>query len=217
MSESWIGLPVTTPAGTPLGYVTALYASKTLSRTVCIVCADANEETFVVPMRAAKREQGQVVVSGARLKAPAGIPYPVGKPLFDRRGCFLGTIAALDPEHGAVTVRGGGLPLVLPVGRIAVGDVAVLRGKSGEDANSCKRMPKNVTCTSEMQQAVSSDGREDLPLRGLLGRRVVKSLASPTETVAEAGELVTADTLQRARRNNLLLALAADTLTDSKG
>lgn len=194
-----IGAPVLDPAGKRIGYVKSIYASKTLEALASLGCATEEEEEFFVPARAVLGTGEAVTVGKARLKAPAGVPSPIGKAVFDCRGNYLGRASELIAEReGALLVRGR-LPLALPLKSLAAGDAVILYPGKGRPAAHPK--PR----TSEAPK----DGFDRF---GLLGRRVLRPVFDRGELLAGVGETVTSALLKRAHARNRLLELEASTL-----
>lgn len=199
------GKPVFSREGKELGYVKCAYICKNQRDLACLVCVDGEEEEFILPAKELTFSDDKVSAGKARLKAPLGLPCPVGKAVFDREGRFLGRCNGYDTD-GTLSVWNGSAQ-TLPAARICLGDAVIAafpsqrEKKTARTAQNAIRVDKKEKRTDDV-----ASGREEF---GVLGRQVKK----PVEGVAAPGETVTPATLKRARENNKLLELAANTLT----
>ncbi len=200
--------PVVSPSGERFGYIKEVYVCKNLVEIASVVCFDEEEEEFVLPARALIAVGDAAVVSAARVKTPKGIPCPVGKAVFDGAGTFLGHCSGLETESGVLSVGIGEEKKHFPAERARVADVAIV--PAGKDEKG--RPAKNGGRVRKTQRAAKENAAEERPdeMFGLLGKQLKKTV----EGVAEQGETVTAATLKRARENNKLLELTANTLTE---
>ncbi len=190
------GMPVLSARGEPLGYVTQVFLSADLTRLASLVCADGDEAEFVLPARAL-RGDGTVRAGGRRLDAPAGVPCPVGKPVFSDGGAFLGRVEGISPGNaGVLTVAGRGFRQCYPLRAVSAGEAVIVRSR---------RRGKEPKAPS----AAAAGYRLNL-----LGRKVAKPLKIGDTLLADAGETVTPRLLQRAREHNRLLELTAGLLTE---
>ena len=198
------GKPVRSPSGETLGYVKCAYVCKNLKDLSSLVCVDESEEEFVLPARGLVFSEEAVTAGTARLKAPSGIPCPVGMAVFNRAGRLLGHCAGFDAEKGVLTVAKGEAKLLFPLPRIAVGDVVFVSQNASSKEKKNTRIAQNA-----IQVAKTEEFSHEAEAFGVLGKQVKKSV----EGVAETGETVTPATLKRARESNKLLELTANTIT----
>ncbi len=199
------GKPVLSREGKALGYVKCAYVCKNLSELSCLVCVDGEEEEFILPAKELVFSEEGVCAGKARLKAPSGVPCPVGKAVFDRAGRYLGRCSRFDTE-GALSVWNGG-EKVLPLSRLSLGD-AVIATLPAQGEKKTTRTAQNAIQVGKKEKKADVEPPEQDGF-GVLGKQVKK----PVEGVAVCGETVTPATLKRARENNKLLELTANTLT----
>ncbi len=239
--SSLIGKNVLTRAGECLGYVLSLRLTRGLKAISCLVCVDADEEEFFLPMRAVLSAEDAVIAGSARLRAPTGTECPVGRPVYSHTGEFLGHIGDVDTgESPALLIRGGKEPLRVDIACAALGETVIVypsgeeRRSAGRKKSGTTRVPQEhgtkikQTSTPNRQPPASQERAKrlfTLPTQdasaqridrtNLLGRRVKRSVFDETgKAVALAGERITPETLARARRCNRLLALTVNTLTN---
>lgn len=212
------GTLVLSPAGEELGYVLAAFVSLRPFGLTSLVCADAEEEEFILPARAVRSCKDAIIAGNGRLNSPAGVPCPVGRPAYDERGAFLGRVAELS-EHGELALSDG---TALRAENIAAGEAVVVypAGKlppAGVKKTAAKRATarkneERVEKTAPAEEKTPPREENALSAADLLGKRVKKPLLGGE--LASAGDVVTPEVLQRARRSNRLVELAASTLTE---
>lgn len=101
------GKAVLTRSGEWLGYVVALTLTRDMKKLSCLICADAEEEEFLLPARAALSAGDAVIARRQRAERATGVPSPIGRQVFSHTGEELGVIADVDTgEDPALIVRG---------------------------------------------------------------------------------------------------------------
>lgn len=210
--SSIVGTIILSPEGENLGYVKEALLTRDLGALSCLIAVDGEEEEFFLPARAVLAVKDAVIAGKARLNAPTGIAAPMGRAVFSEDGEFLGTVT--DVTTGGppkLTVqKHGAAASDIPLSHAAVGETVIVfreaRKKRAPSRKSAKKAPE------EPQKPANAIAFNRF---NLLGRRVKKSVfdafGSP---VALAGERVTPEMLAAARRQNCLLALTVNTLTN---
>lgn len=101
------GKAVLTRSGEWLGYVVALTLTRDMKKLSCLICADAEEEEFLLPARAVLSAGDAVIARRQRAERATGVPSPIGRQVFSHTGEELGVIADVDTgEAPALIVRG---------------------------------------------------------------------------------------------------------------
>ena len=101
------GKAVLTRSGEWLGYVVALTLTRDMKKLSCLICADAEEEEFLLPARAVLSAGDAVIARRQRAERATGVPSPIGRQVFSHTGEELGVIADVDTgEDPALIVRG---------------------------------------------------------------------------------------------------------------
>lgn len=101
------GKAVLTRSGEWLGYVVALTLTRDMKKLSCLICADAEEEEFLLPARAVLSAGDAVIARRQRAERATGAPSPIGRQVFSHTGEELGVIADVDTgEDPALIVRG---------------------------------------------------------------------------------------------------------------
>lgn len=209
------GKSVVSDEGKNLGYVLRVYVGKDL-KVAALSCADPEEDEFVLPAAAILAVGDAVVAGPARQKELCGTPCPVGLAAFDKEGRFLGHCCSCDTKGGLSVAEKEGVKQY-PFAKTTFGDIVLIgekksarvRKKSAPSAQNEKRVAKTET-KNETPAAANLSGGAPKEEFGLLGKQVKKAVAD----VAAQGETVTPETLKRARENNKLLELRANTLTE---
>lgn len=206
------GMLVLSPEGTALGYVKCVYVCENLVTLSALGCVDGDEEEFFLPAKCVLSVGDAVIAEGEKTGAPSGVPCPVGQSVFERSGALLGRVCELDTDEKTLSVSGGGETRVFPASRAVAGEVVILypaRAKkpSGKRKNAQRIAKKAPSDALRSQNAAFPEEG------GLLGKRVKRTVFFDGNALVAAGENVTPAVLRRARENNLLLQLAANTLT----
>ena len=224
-----IGKQILSPAGEVLGYVKGAYLSKDFLKLSALVCIDGDEEEFYLPARAILAAEDAVIAGKGRLENPTGAPCPVGQTAYTEKGEYLGLITDfLYGEEGVKPVliaTKEGVRTPLPVDLITVSDTVMLRdaksakpvrvrpikkpaAKASENA-SAEELPPEMKKPSEAGQVINFNRWN------LIGRTVKKTVYDPLGAVIVfAGEKITPEVLNLARRSNRLLQLTVNTLTN---
>lgn len=101
------GKAALTRSGEWLGYVVALTLTRDMKKLSCLICADAEEEEFLLPARAVLSAGDAVIARRQRAERATGVPSPIGRQVFSHTGEELGVIADVDTgEDPALIVRG---------------------------------------------------------------------------------------------------------------
>ncbi len=230
--SSIIGKQILSPSGEMLGYVKGAYLSKDCSKLSCLICIDAEEEEFILPVRGILALNDAVIAGKMRLGAPTGIPSPVGSAVYSHRGELLGTVSDFLFGHSITPVfavmKDGvrttySADCVSAEKTVIVYPDAVARKAAAPRKNSSPRK-KNSSSASESasvsEQPKKSDPKGDGPAEegfrlNLLGKQVKKSVFDGQGfPIVRAGERITPEVLLAARRNNRLLQLTVNTLTN---
>ena len=222
--SSFIGKPVLSRAGERLGYVTALRFARGFSRIACLICADADEEELFLPASAVLSVADAVIVGRQRLNAPTGESSPVGQIAYLCTGEELGTVADIETGEAPLLIVGGSQgEQKIPVARAAIGETIIVypsekerRAAGAVVRKTPPRTPKNQTIPAKRTAAPQPDASAvRIDHANLLGRVVRRSVFDDRgRLIAQAGERVNAATIGRARRENRLLALTVNTLTE---
>ena len=240
--SSWIGKDVLSRSGERLGYVVALRLTRDMKKLSCLVCADEEEAEFYLPARAVLSAEDAVIAGRQRFEMPTGQPCPVGRSVYLHTGEFFGVIADVDTgEEPALAVWTEDGERSVPAACAAMGETVIVYPTAEEKRTAGARRGAKSTQRSVHKRenktgepTVSGSGGAQTPAAGpapastqekgreyrldrtnLLGRRVKRSVFDDCgEPVALAGERITADVLARARRQNRLLALTVNTLTN---
>ena len=198
-----IGKPLLSPAGENFGYVLQVYLKENLSSVSCLLCADCDEEEFFLSFSAVHSTGDVLIAENCRLESPLGVPCPVGKAVFDEHGSFLGAAKSLT-DGGVLTVVGAIGEREFSAKQLTVNETVVVRYASAKKRPQPKKeKPRRV-------DPVPEDTSDEYRLN-LLGKRLQKAVTG----LAEAGEIITAELIGRARESNRLLELTANTLTEA--
>ena len=223
-----IGAPVLSPAGEWLGYAKSAYLCQNLRALSCLVCADGDEEEFLLPAHTLLSVGDAVIAGGARIKAPVGVPSPVGKPVYNAQGDYLGVGAEfITGENALLFVAGQGSVIVFPAEHLTVSETVIVysdpsekptaRRKSAVRARKQQKSPSAPAEASQPEKENASDAdpaTKSLYPFSLLGKQARESVSDADGApLVGAGETITPEILSRARRSHCLLALAASTLT----
>ena len=101
------GKAVLTRSGEWLGYIVALTLTRDMKKLSCLICADAEEEEFLLPARAVLSAGDAVIARRQRAERATGAPSPIGRQVFSHTGEELGVIEDVDTgEDPALIVRG---------------------------------------------------------------------------------------------------------------
>lgn len=223
-----IGKQILSPSGELLGYVKSAYLAKECDRLSCLVCIDAEEEEFILPMRSVLALNDAVIAGKARISAPSGIPCPIGTPVYSFRGELLGT--ASDFLFGqnvtpVLAVTGDGVRTTYSADCISVEKTVIVYPDAEAKKAAVPKKPvtrKKSTAARKKaepqasEKNVQTENSAESGFRlNLLGRQVKRSVYDGQGfPIVLAGERVTPEVLHEARRNNRLLQLTVNTLTN---
>ena len=234
--SSLIGKQILSPSGEILGYVKNAFLTQGLKKVSSLICIDGDEEEFYLSSRALI-SIGDVILAGrARLQAPTGTPCPIGVAVFSHLGAYLGTVGDLllgdaDPvyivvkdgvrtSYAAENVSCGETVIVYPDKKAKTAATRTKNAKS-RSASESQKQPKKEPAraqpqlTEEPTEAAEAEQNEAGYRCNLLGRIVKKSLYDRFGLPIDiAGERITPATVAAARKNNLLLRLTVNTLTN---
>lgn len=232
-----IGKQILSPNGEILGYVKNAYLTQGLKKISSLVCIDGEEEEFYLSARALV-SIGDVIIAGkSRLQAPTGSPCPMGAAVYSSRGDYLGSVGDLllgdsDPvfivvkdgirtSYAAECVFCGETVIIYPDKRAKNAATRTRTVKTRSASAPVKQPPKAKPVQVEPLQiaeptaAATPETNETEYRCNLLGRIVKKSLYDCYGLpIAIAGERITPATVSAARKNNLLLRLTVNTLTN---
>ncbi len=229
--SSYIGKPVISPEGAAYGYVTDVRLSLSYEHISCIVCADAEEEEFSLPLRAVKAAGDALIVGKARLKQATGTPSPIGRAVYACTGELLGTVSDVvigeGPARLVVTKEGEGREV--PFAFAQLGESVVLYPEEVKKRAKARRpaSPKphadpppeseSEAPMSERKASVRTEKPEGavvLNRTNLLGRRVKRTLYDRAGVpIVLEGTKITPAILAAARQKGKLLELMVCTLT----
>ena len=230
--SSLIGKQILSPAGEVLGYVKGAYLGKNFLKLSALVCIDGDEEEFYLPARAILAAEDAVIAGKGRLENPTGVACPVGKTAYSEKGEYLGLVTDfLYGEEGVTPVliaTKDGVRTPLPVDLITVGETVMLRdaasakpvrvrssAKKSASENAPKKPVKEVKTPPAPKKPNEPGQVINFNRWNLLGRTLKKTVFDQFGVpIALAGEKITPEILKRARKNNRLLQLTVNTLTN---
>lgn len=214
---------ILSPDGEKFGYVKEARLTRDLAALSCLVAVDDDEEEFYLPARTVLAVKDAVIAGKARISAATGVPAPMGRSVFSEQGEYLGIVTDMKlGEVPALTVTKD-VSRDVPLPHAAVGETVIIFEKERKKraARQEKRpAPKTISAAPMSEPEASAEVKPEAhPARfnryNLLGKRVKKSVFDEYGTpVALAGERVTPEMLEAARRRNRLLALTVNTLTN---
>ena len=228
-----VGTMILSPDGEKFGYVKEARLTRDLAALSCLVAVDDDEEEFYLPARTVLAVKDAVIAGKARIAAATGVPAPMGRSVFSEQGEYLGIVTDMKlGEVPALTVTKD-VSRDVPLPHAAVGETVIIFEKerkkraarqeksapSRHSASPAPAAPDPAPTRHSERSEESRTTQSDHPARfnryNLLGKRVKKSVFDEQGTpVALAGERVTPEMLEAARRRNRLLALTVNTLTN---
>ncbi len=219
-----IGTEIFSPSGEKLGYVKTVYLSRDRKKITCLMCVDETEneedDEFVMPFRAVLAVKDVIIAKKQRVSKTTGLPAPVGINAYSDTGEALGTLSEiLVCEEGPVYVlTKNGVNTLYTEDAVTVGEALMIKENApanpvqGENGEVTAVVP--VTDFPVVGETVprASMGVDRL---NLLGRQVKITVRDKNgDPIALSGERITPEILSRARKNNLLLRLTVNTLTN---
>ena len=205
-----IGKVILSSKGEELGYVVRVLLNKNRTKLLTLVCADENEEEFFLPARTLHLEGDAIVCTGRENGDTLGQPCPMGMRVFSDTGADMGAVRDMIFEDGGAYLLLTNDNVLYPVANAQFGKVIIMRQqKKQEKKPSVKKpLPKE-----EIQKTPAPQTGADRV--NLLGRIVKKTVhAQNGIPIAQAGERITPAVLSLARRENKLLQLTVNTLTN---
>ena len=236
--STMIGAEIFSPAGEKLGYVKSVYLSKDRKRITCLLCVDEGEsgedDEFVMPFRAVLSVKDVVIARKMRIEKTVGAPAPVGISAYSSTGEALGTLCEILVGDGGPVyiVSRDGVRTSYPGGTVIIGEALMIgeeqhksaRPKSRRGSAKKEKAPgaakeqgaeQDTPPASEFETMLNAAAPSGLDRLNLLGRQVkIAVLDKNGEVIAQSGERITPEILSLARRNNLLLRLTVNTLTN---
>ena len=228
-----IGTEIFSPTGEKLGYVKTVYLSKDRKKITCLLCVDEADkeeadDEFVMPFRAVLSVKDVVIAKKSRISKTVGAPAPVGVNAYTDTGEALGTLCEILVGDGGPVyiVSKNGVRTSYPDGAVTIGEALMISTESGkktavrEDAPAALPDPLpalgysggDIDFSAVLNAANSATGVDRL---NLLGRQVKITVRDRNgEPIALSGEKITPEILSVARKNNLLLRLTVNTLTN---
>ena len=231
--STMIGAEIFSLAGEKLGYVKAVYLSKDRKKITCLLCVDEDDEDeFVMPFRAVLSVGDVVIAKKARIAKTTGSPAPVGINAYSSAGEALGTLCEILVGDGGPVyiVTKNGVRTSYPEGTVVIGEALMISAGGTAQKESVKRPSKRTHKESvkevKEEVALSTLSVQDdfapivnagggIDRLNLLGRQVkITVLNANGDAIALRGQRITPEILSLARRNNLLLRLTVNTLTN---
>ena len=234
--STMIGAEIFTPAGEKLGYVKSVYLSKDRKKITCLLCVDEGEsgedDEFIMPFKAVLAVKDVVIARKMRISKTIGSPVPVGINAYSDTGEALGVLCEILVGDGGPVyiVTKNGVRTSYPDGSVIIGEALMIApegAKAGAKASSKKGKSKTKsTSPSKEIVAVEPPSGEFAPIMNvtgpagidrlnLLGRQVKLTVYDQNgDVIALSGQRITPEILSLARRNNLLLRLTVNTLTN---
>lgn len=215
-----IGKRVLSPDGDELGYVLNVSLTKNRAKLLSLVCVDENEDEYSLPARAVLFEGDALVCDKIQSIVPEGNPNPVGMYAYTDCGQSLGAVCdvAFEPEGAFLSFTEHKTPV--PVSRIKFGQVVIVRSEKKAPAKKqskerARQNKQEETKPSPAPQIKKSAETNVFDRINLLGRSVKRTVYGQDGVpVALTGERITPEILSRARRQNRLLQLTVNTLTN---
>ena len=205
---------------------------------------DGEEDEFVMPFRAVLSVGDVVIARKARIAKTIGSPAPVGINAYSDKGEALGTLCEILVGDGGPVyiVTKNGVRTPYPEGNIVIGEALMISSGHGAQRESAKRGAKRTRKDSaslvpveavqekieafeqpaSLPETPAADDFAQLMNAGggidrlnLLGRQVKIAVYDRNgEAIALSGQRITPEILSLARKNNLLLRLTVNTLTN---
>lgn len=201
--------------------------------------AEGEEDEFVMPYRAVLSVKDVIIAKKSRISKTIGSPAPVGISVYSDTGEALGTLCEILVGDGGpvYVVTKNGIRTTYTDDSVIIGSALMVSagGKKSKKAGGKERPAKAVTPnkTAEEIPAVAplasaepyaapqqafagmGIGNAGVDRLNLLGRQVKITVRDRNgEEIVRSGERITPEILSLARRNNLLLRLTVNTLTN---
>lgn len=234
-----IGKQILSPSGETLGYVKHAYLTRDCAKLSSFACINAEEEEFYLPFRTVSSIDDAVIAGRMRQAEPTGIPCPIGATAYTNLGVSLGVVCDYLFGEGTeplFVLCKEGVRTPCEVDCVSVGKSVIVY----PDASSRKRCAprkkpsgEKQTPTIQSEQKPETVHTSEPEARGaylaeennsdrsagyrlnLLGKQVKKGVYDEQGfPIVHAGERITPEVLLNARRNNRLLQLTVNTLTN---
>ena len=242
--STMIGAEIFSPTGEKLGYVKTVYLSKDRKKITCLLCVDEGEsgedDEFVMPFRAVLSVKDVVIARKARITKTIGSPAPVGINAYSNTGEALGTLCEILVGDGGPVyiVTKNGIRTSYPGGTVIIGEALMIspeggaqqsmktkakkgsakKGKSAPEvlhASKVSEITEAAQPVSEFEAMMNASSPAGIDRLNLLGRQVKITVYDKNgDAIALSGERITPEILALARKNNLLLRLTVNTLTN---
>lgn len=189
--SSLIGKKLISPAGEQLGYVTGAYLSRDLKSLSALAAADAEEEEFILPIRAVKANADAIIATRRRIPSAVGVPAPIGRKAFSEKGEDLGVVSDWlfgDCQPVFIVVKDG--VRTSYTAEKVVSEAHVVVYLSGTRPSPKKHVKKAETAAETQKEAPMS---EETPLE-------IPSV-SPSETTDAPEERANVPVPERAEKN----------------
>lgn len=218
--STMIGTQIFSPVGEKLGYVKTVYLSKDRKKITCLLCVDEGEENeaddeFVMPFRAVLSVKDVIIAKKARIAKATGAPAPVGIQAYSDAGEALGVLCEILVGDGGPVfiVTKDGVRTSYPDGAVTIGEALMI---SSENPDTESAVQAEAVPALPVSAGRATEGAGFVPDRlNLLGRQVKITVRDKNgDPIALSGEKITPEILSKARRNNLLLRLTVNTLTN---
>lgn len=234
-----IGKQILSPTGELLGSIKNVCLSRDFTKISSYICFDDEEEEFFLSARSVSATGDAVIAGKARLSSPTGIPCPIGMTAYSNLGEHLGTICDLTRQENSADfiLYKNGTKTNINADRVLIAETAIVypTAQARKRASAPARVrkptektanpkPEATTAVAEIrpEQPKHSAAPTEQPTEApfgyrlnLLGKQVKKSVFDGQGyPIAITGEKVTPPILLCARKNNRLLELTVNTLTN---
>lgn len=207
-----IAKPVLSPSGERLGYVVSFLLSAKNGNLTVLVCADEEETSFFLPVRALQSVGDAILAGAARVSAPTGIPSPIGKTVYTQNGSRLGIVRDVLESDGKcyLHITGTSISVFCPFRCAEYRDAVILRACADKRGPKKSERPKNDALPLSSVAQPKNNPRCALYDRDLLGKVLQSDITDGDGIqIAAAGDCITPSLLDRAAAHNRLLELGA--------
>ena len=219
------------------GIVTNAYIDGKLSRVRGYkVSSDERDDGRLLPLSRLLGEGDALIVRNhTALRDADSAECPMGAKIFDTTGTFLGVLRDLsfDERTGQVLSLVADERELTPKGVVAFGKRVVILRAPCHEKTVFRHRPKRVSLASAPYErsllplpaeksATAEEGAEaqsvETPIEPLfyqeyaflLGRKVIKTIGTPADIVAQESEIVTPEVIMRAREKGKLVELTVN-------
>ena len=215
---------------------------KKITSLLCVDEGDREgdeDDEFVMPFRAVLSVKDVVIAKKMRILKTVGSPAPVGINAYSSTGEALGTLCEILVGDGGPVyiVTKNGVRTSYPSGTVVIGEALMIsdggtakntavKAKKGGSrrGKSTPEAPRTLQAaaaeidekpTNEFEALMNASSPAGIDRLNLLGRQVKIAVYDKNgELIASSGERITPEILSHARKNNLLLRLTVNTLTN---